>query len=54
MTQTLVAIFAFMGFITGLGLMARRSGKDESVGLAVSTVASFLLLLYASFTVSFA
>jgi hypothetical protein len=45
MTQSVNAIFAFMGLITGFGLMARRSGKDESIALAVSTIAAFLLLL---------
>jgi hypothetical protein len=46
MTQSIVAIFAFMGLITGFGLMAARSGKDESIALAVSTIAALILLLF--------
>lgn len=41
---TVIALAATSTF-TGFGLMARRSGPSESVGIGVSTVAAFLLLL---------
>ncbi len=40
----IVVTFAASGFITGLALMAKRSGRSESIILAISTVAAFLLL----------
>jgi hypothetical protein len=42
-----VAILAATGSLTGLGLMARRSGATESIALAVSTIAAVLLLILA-------
>jgi hypothetical protein len=40
-----VPTFAFLAFMTGLGAMAARRGEYESIWLAISTVAAFLLLL---------
>jgi hypothetical protein len=40
-----ISSFAAIGALTGLAVMAGRSGKSESVVIAISTVASFLLFV---------
>jgi hypothetical protein len=40
-----VVMFAAVGSIAGLALMVKRDGRRESILLAVSTVAAFLLLI---------
>jgi hypothetical protein len=40
-------VVAALAFVTGLALMALRRGQSESITLAVSTVAAFLLLVLA-------
>jgi uncharacterized BrkB/YihY/UPF0761 family membrane protein len=42
-----VVALAAMAVFTGLQLMATRSGKRESVVLALSTIAGFVLLILA-------
>jgi hypothetical protein len=42
-----VCLFAATGFLSGLVLMAGRSGKSERFSLALSTVTAFLLLVLA-------
>lgn len=42
-----IVIMVATVFMTGILLMIRRSGKSESIALAVSTVAAFLLLVLA-------
>ena len=41
-------VFAAVGSVTGVGLMATRSGKSESVLLGLSTVGALCLLLIAT------
>jgi len=40
-----IAVFAGMGFVTGLLLMFRKRGRTENIILAISTIAAFLLLV---------
>jgi hypothetical protein len=40
-----IRVIAGFGLVTGLALMALRRGKSESITLAVSTVAAFVLLV---------
>jgi hypothetical protein len=41
--QSVVLSLSIMGFVTGLALLFQRRGRSESVTLAASTVAAFLL-----------
>lgn len=43
--MAVVVIMAATGFLTGLLMMIRRSGQSESLALAISTVAAFILLV---------
>jgi hypothetical protein len=43
---SLVMLLAASGSILGIGLMLRLSGKSDSLVLAVSTIAAFMLLLF--------
>jgi hypothetical protein len=40
-----VAVLAAVGVVTGFGLMALRKGPSESIWLALSTIAAFMLLI---------
>ena len=45
--HTIVTAFGVVGFLTGMALMATKEAQKESVTLAVSTIAAFVLLLFA-------
>jgi hypothetical protein len=47
LSQASMGVFAGIGAITGFWAMAKRSGKNESVVLAASTVIAVLLLIIA-------
>jgi hypothetical protein len=42
-----VPYLAAIGFLTGIGSMLGRKGKEESIALAMTTVAAFVLLVFA-------
>ena len=46
-TSWAVTIFALSASVTGILSMVSRSGRSESITLAVSTIAAFLLLILA-------
>jgi hypothetical protein len=41
------AVLAAIGFVSGLGLMITRKGRDESIALAASTIVAFIALILA-------
>lgn len=45
----IVGFLASLGLISGLGLMIGRRGQTESVALAISTIAAFVLLFLTSY-----
>jgi hypothetical protein len=47
MSRTCMGVFASIGGFTGLWLMAKRQGKNESLLLAISTLIAVFLLIMA-------
>jgi hypothetical protein len=45
--QMAIAVIAVVGLLSGFGNMATRSGANESIGVAVSTILAFFLLFFA-------
>jgi hypothetical protein len=45
MVRSAVAILAASGFLTGVGVMSMKKSRSESIALAFTTVAAFLLLV---------
>lgn len=45
MSRTFMGVFAGIGVFTGVWLMAKRQGKNESVVLAISTLVAFFVLI---------
>src|SRR4051812_28945006 len=45
--RTAAAIVGGLGVVTGFGVMASRSGPNESLAVAVSTVLALVVLLFA-------
>jgi hypothetical protein len=43
-----IPVFGAVAFVTGIAAMAMRSGKDESLLLAFSTIAAFVLMILGS------
>jgi hypothetical protein len=46
-TQMAIAVIAVVGVLSGLGNMATRSGANESIGVAASTILALFLLFFA-------